>query len=95
MIAWTFLLIGVLMFSLTGLGVLPWNPATRYSMQIGSVVEILLLSLALGDRINSLREQKDAAVTRTRELTAELQIAKRIHSSILPESNPQIEGLRI
>ncbi|HMU82695.1 MAG TPA: 7TM diverse intracellular signaling domain-containing protein [Leptospiraceae bacterium] len=95
LIAWTFLLIGVLMFSLTGLGVLPWNPATRYSMQLGSVVEILLLSLALGDRINSLREQKDAAVTRTRELTAELQIAKRIQSSILPESNPQIEGLRI
>ncbi len=95
LLAWSFFLVGVLLFTFTGLGLIPWSPISRYSMQIGSVVEILLLSLALGDRINSLRDQKDDAVARTREMEAELQIAKKIQNSILPQTNPVLPRLDV
>jgi hypothetical protein len=40
------------------LGYLPNVFLTMYASQIGSALEVALLSLALADRINSLREQQ-------------------------------------
>ncbi|MBL8021940.1 MAG: SpoIIE family protein phosphatase [Leptospirales bacterium] len=94
-LAWSLFLIGVLMFTLTGLGIIPWTPASRWSMQIGSAIEVLLLALALGDRINTLRDEKERAVARGRTMAKELQIAKRIQTSILPEKPATFPGLNI
>ncbi|MCE9597645.1 MAG: SpoIIE family protein phosphatase [Spirochaetia bacterium] len=94
-LAWSLFLIGVLMFTLTGLGIVPWTPASRWSMQIGSAIEVLLLALALGDRINTLRDEKERAVARGRTMAKELQIAKRIQTSILPEKPAVFPGLNI
>lgn len=91
LIAWAFFLVGAVLFLLTGLGVVPRTPFTRWSMQIGSVMEVFLLSLALGDRINTLRNQKDAAVVRSRAMTEELRIASRIQNTILPHRPPQLD----
>jgi len=57
-LAWGFLLVSVAALNLNKSGVLPLNFFTEYAMQIGSVIEATLLSFALGDRINTERQQK-------------------------------------
>lgn len=58
---WLLLLVGVGVTALRNFGWLPTNVLTSNIMQIGSALEMLLLSLALADRINSLRQEKDLA----------------------------------
>ena len=59
--AWGILFVGVFIFSLRNTGLIPTNMFTLYSMQMGSALEMLLLSFALADRLNTLRREKDAA----------------------------------
>ncbi|TGN20637.1 PAS domain S-box protein [Leptospira idonii] len=54
LIAWTFFLLGVLLYSLKSLGWLPDNHVTRWTIQFGTALEVILLSLGLADRINFL-----------------------------------------
>ncbi|EMY63259.1 7TM diverse intracellular signaling domain-containing protein [Leptospira terpstrae] len=60
LISWSFFLLGVLLYSLKSLGFLPDNQITRWTIQIGTALQTILLSLGLADRINfltrSLRE---------------------------------------
>lgn len=57
-IAWSAFLIGGVINTLMVLGYLPNVFLTMYSSQIGSAIEVALLSLALADRINAMREQQ-------------------------------------
>ena len=57
-IAWSAFLLGGLVNTLMVLGYLPNVFLTMYASQLGSALEVALLSLALADRINSLREQQ-------------------------------------
>ncbi|MFO2464602.1 ATP-binding protein [Pseudomonas sp. 15FMM2] len=57
-IAWSAFLIGGVVNTMMVLGYLPNVFFTMYSSQIGSAIEVALLSLALADRINSMREQQ-------------------------------------
>ena len=61
LLAWALLLIGVAVLAMRNLNWLPTNTLTLYSMQIGSALEMLLLSFALADRINVMRREKDLA----------------------------------
>ncbi|WP_342624130.1 sensor histidine kinase [Pseudomonas alkylphenolica] len=64
-IAWTAFLLGGLVNTLMVLGYLPNVFLTMYASQIGSALEVCLLSLALADRINSMREQQAQALRDT------------------------------
>ena len=72
---WSFFLIGALVYSLRAMGVLPAVPVTEYAIQVGTVIEVLFLSLALGDRISSLHSERDAAlkalISQSQKLTDE------------------------
>jgi len=57
LIAWTFFLIGSMLNILRDFGVLPHNFLTIWGQQIGSALQVLLLSLGLADRINTMRSQ--------------------------------------
>ena len=61
LLAWTILLVGVAVVGLRNLNLLPTTFLSSYAMQIGSALEMVLLSFALADRINGLRREKDAA----------------------------------
>jgi diguanylate cyclase (GGDEF)-like protein len=61
LLAWTLLLAGVAVLAMRNLGWVPTTPLTLHSMQIGSALEMLLLSFALADRINVMRREKEAA----------------------------------
>ncbi|UVM26718.1 hybrid sensor histidine kinase/response regulator [Pseudomonas sp. B21-021] len=57
-IAWSAFLIGGIVNTMMVLGLLPNVFLTMYASQIGSAIEVALLSLALADRINAMREQQ-------------------------------------
>jgi two-component system, NtrC family, sensor kinase len=53
--AWVIFLIGVFVYALKDVGVLPYNSITVLTMPVGSAIETALLSFALADRINILK----------------------------------------
>lgn len=57
-IAWSAFLLGGLVNTLMVLGYLPNVFLTMYASQIGSALEVALLSLALADRINGMRDEQ-------------------------------------
>jgi two-component system sensor histidine kinase/response regulator len=61
LLAWTMLLLGVVLVSMRTLDWLPSNVLTNYGMLIGSAFEMLLFSFALADRIHVMRRDKEQA----------------------------------
>lgn len=59
LVAWSSFLLGVTFFALKDFGLLPFNTFTNFALPVGSVIEILLLSFALADRINVLKQEKE------------------------------------
>lgn len=59
LLAWSAFLAGIVLFILKDVGVLPYNNFTNYILHIGSAIEVIVLSFALGDRINILRKEKE------------------------------------
>ncbi|MFZ7094580.1 diguanylate cyclase [Luteimonas dalianensis] len=59
LLAWGMFLLGTAVFTLLAFGVLPKNFFTEYGVQIGSALEMLLLSIALGYRYASLRNENE------------------------------------
>jgi signal transduction histidine kinase len=57
-IAWAVFITGVVTANLRTLGILPSNFFTQYGYQIGSFLEVILLSLALGERIQRLQQDR-------------------------------------
>lgn len=59
-LAWGILLAGSVIYGFAMKGVLPLNRYTQHAAQIGSALEVILLSLALADRINRITREKQA-----------------------------------
>ena len=57
--AWTVFCLTILLYSLASLNIVPANLITMNSYLIGSVLEVFLLSLALGDRYVQIRKEKN------------------------------------
>ena len=57
--AWVIFIVGLTLYALRNFGILPFNAFTNFALPVGSVVEILLLSFALADRINVLKQEKE------------------------------------
>lgn len=60
-LAWSTLLVGVAIYALKAYGILPSNFITNWGQQIGSGLEVALLSLALADRITIMHREKAVA----------------------------------
>ena len=54
LLAWTTFLVGVIIFILQNIGIIPYNVAWNYSMTFGTAIEAVLLSFALGYHFNRL-----------------------------------------
>ncbi|OUS28838.1 hypothetical protein A9Q99_10645 [Gammaproteobacteria bacterium 45_16_T64] len=59
LIAWICLIIGSVIWLLTLQGVIAFNEYSALSAHTGAALETILLSMALGDRINQIRKEKD------------------------------------
>ena len=67
LLAWSLFLAGTAAFTLLAFGVLPQNFWTHNGVQIGSALEMLLLSLALGSRYAGLRTENIRIVQQANE----------------------------
>jgi two-component system NtrC family sensor kinase len=83
-IAWIVLIVGIFIFVLKDAGVLEANIFTTYTMQIGSAIEEFLLSLALADRINILKREKEQSQT-------EMLQALKENEKLITEQNVMLE----
>ncbi len=64
MVAWGIFLGSVIVYVLKDYGILNYNIFTAHAVQIGASIEALLLSFALGDKINIYRKEKEESQTR-------------------------------
>ncbi len=61
LVAWSALLLGATILVLRDYGVFPSNNFTSNALVFGSAIEVVLLSFALSDKINTLRREKEDA----------------------------------
>lgn len=61
LIAWSIFFLGLALFVLRNLNILPFNNFTNYTMQAGTAIEVILLSFALADKINILKREKEVS----------------------------------
>jgi len=66
LVAWFLLLIGTTILALKSFGLLPSNPLTEYGQQVGSILQVSLFFLALGDQVHMMRLAKEAAEAEAR-----------------------------
>lgn len=74
LVAWSIFLIGGAISILGMLNILPLEYANLNAIQIGSAIEVILLSLTLADRINLIKKEKAEIETASREILLEANI---------------------
>lgn len=88
LLAWTILIIGIAIFSLKSFAILPVNFFTTYAVQIGSLMEALLLSVGLAYRIDILRKE-------SQYLNANLQKEVESRTKELKEAKEEVDKLLV
>ncbi|MCW7498322.1 SpoIIE family protein phosphatase [Leptospira levettii] len=91
--AWVTLFVGVIVDSLTKASILPTTTFGRYGVQIGTALEVVLFSLALGRRLRFLLEENLASQNQLSAIRKDLEVARRIQMRILPAEAPKSEHL--
>ena len=102
LIAFSVFLLSVILFTLRNFNVIPYNGFTSYLLEIGSVIQIVLLSLALADKINIYKKEKEeskvreleaieenAKLVREQNIVLEHRVVERTHA--LQESNQSLQ----
>ncbi|MEG3190759.1 sensor domain-containing diguanylate cyclase [Lysobacter sp. D1-1-M9] len=67
LLAWAMFLLGTVLFVALAFGLLPKTFVTEYGVQIGSALEMLLLSVALGHRYAALRSANERIVREAKQ----------------------------
>lgn len=103
LLAWSMFLLGTAVFVALAFGLLPKTFLTEYGVQIGSALEMLLLSVALGYRYAALRNENERIVSdaklqlehkvelRTAELRSALRQLEEAHVRLRESS--RLDGL--
>lgn len=63
--AWSSFLICIIIYVMKHQGAFPNNNLTNYILELGSAIEVTLLSFALADRINILKKEKEESQAQT------------------------------
>ncbi len=91
--AWLAVVFGALLESSTKFGILPVTTLGRFGIQLGTLVEVVLFSIALGRRIRTLAEEKTRSEDRLHTLEKDLELARTIQRRILPSRLPEIQDV--
>jgi signal transduction histidine kinase len=71
LVAWSIFLVGIILYTLRNLNILPYNIFTNYTMQAGTALEVILLSFALADKINIFKQEKEASQAQALRISME------------------------
>lgn len=85
LVGWSLFLLGIIIYVMKDMQVLPYNGFTRYTMHFGSAVEVILLSFALADKINILKKEKEASQAEALSISRENERLIREQNIILEE----------
>lgn len=99
--AWSFFMASIVIYVLRTYGIIPYNPFTENVLLIGIASEVILLSIALADRINILRKEKQESqeealrvslenerIIRDQNVTLEKKVSER--TLALEEANEEL-----
>ncbi len=93
-LAWSAYIIGGLMITLRNSGTLPINFLTNHGANIGSALEVVLISIALADRYRIIRKEKDLATKKALSVEKiskeELETKVKERTQKLNESNEEL-----
>lgn len=89
LIAWSVFLVSVIIFVFNNLGIIPYKPYFHGAMLFGSGIEVVLLSVALADRISVLRKENEASQKKALEMAQENERIIREQNIILEEKVQQ------
>ncbi len=97
LLAWGLLIAGGVALPLSSFGLLPRSTVTEYGLQIGSALEMLLLSFSLAYRIHLLRAEKESIEHEARH-TLEARVDERTRELAatarqLAQANAQLEDV--
>lgn len=96
-IAWSCFLVATIIMSLQKLNLFPKSFVVEYAVQLGSLLEAVLLSFALAERINFERvlrsEAQEETVETTRRLNRELELRVVERTEELEKANQRLEVL--
>jgi two-component system NtrC family sensor kinase len=84
LLAWISFLAGMIVLVLRNFNIVPYTNLTTYSSYIGSALEVILLSIALADRINSLRKEKEESQAYALKISRE-------NENLIKEQNVMLE----
>ena len=87
LIAWLSFLVLVIVFILTINNVIPSTFFTTHCIFIGHMTEVLLLSFALGDRINWLKQENE---TKNAEIIKQLQVNEKLQTAVTRELEQKV-----
>jgi serine phosphatase RsbU (regulator of sigma subunit) len=82
--SWAFFLTGIVVVALIAAGLLPNHPFLRVSHLIGAMLQVVGLSFALADRVNTIRKEKEKAQIEALKATEE-------NARIIMEQNEMLE----
>lgn len=91
-IGWSAFLVGGLILGLTKLGLLPSNGLTENTLQVGSGIEIILLSFALAANINENRQIRSQAQNQTLHAERETRLAREEALQIQKQATEDLEN---
>ena len=97
LVGWSMILVGGLILAMNKVHILPRNMLTDYAVQLGSLLEVLLLSFALAARINQERklrmQAQQNALEVQRKANEELEQRVQERTQALEEANKKLREL--
>ncbi|KPQ18690.1 MAG: two component signal transduction system histidine kinase with 7TM signaling domain [Algoriphagus marincola HL-49] len=85
LLAWSVFMLGIFLFVLSEMGIIPTNDLTAYIMPLGSALEVVLLSFALADKINILKKEKEEEQAERLKVLKQNEELVREQNSLLEE----------
>ena len=85
LVAFTIFLTSVIVYVLRTTSIIPYNFLTAYILEIGSVLQMTLLSLALADKINTYRNERAVAKNEALRISRENEILIKQQNVMLEE----------
>jgi serine phosphatase RsbU (regulator of sigma subunit) len=95
-LGWSSVIVASFVYLFASNGILPFNAVTRQSLYVGFGIEALMFSLALGDRLNMLKKEKDEALAQNLSLITnqkealEQKVKERTYE--IQEKNEEVEA---